>query len=319
MKSRSGLRTSFLRKTCLIALLGTSTAGAQAPAATPTPAPAAPAAQPALPAVPFEARVARETQLYRKKKLDQEDVLLTTPGHVFTVSELAPERKSQGETAPVAVVHPHVQSTYYMLLSTLQPLSPGEVVTDAEAAELLFPKSLGEQRPWCQRFTERLLLPASAGAGKGGSLIYSASSDTACAGYMALVSGVGKEAKAHSLPRLGALQSVHVREVSGSPPLLDVVESITGKGISGRRRRLLSLTRSGAKELLAVDIEVLQPKGGTQHSVQSDVSLKPSGQGLDIDVERTEQQVSLATGAVASEKKSQKRYRYTAGKLTARP
>jgi hypothetical protein len=269
--------------------------------------------------VPFEARVVRETQLFRKKKLQQEDVLLTTPGHVFKVSELAPERTSQGETAPVAVVHPYEQARYYMLLSPLQPLTPGEVVTEAEAAALLFPKSLGAERDWCQRFTGRLLLPASARAGKGGAILYSASPDTACAGFMALVSGVGKEAKARTLPRRGALQSVTVHEVPGSPPLLDVVESISGKDISGRRRRLLSLTRSGAKELLAVDLEVHQPKGGTQHSVQAEVSLKPSGEGLDIDVARTEQRVTLATGKVASEKKDQKRYRYAAGKLTARP
>ena len=323
MKSPSGPSAPFLRKTCLIALLGTSTAGAQAPAAPPAqPAPAAPtapAAKAALPVPPFEARVTRETQLFRKKSLKQEDVLLTTPGHVFKVSELAPEQKSQGETAPVAKVHPYAQATYYMLLSPLQPLGPGEAVTEAEAAELLFPKPLGSEREWCQKFTGRLLLPASAGAGKGGSILYSASPDTACAGFMALVSGVGKEAKARALPRRGALQSVTVHEVQGAPPLLDVVESIAGKGISGRRRRLLSLTGSGTKEVLAVDLEVHQPKGGTQHSVQAEVSLKPSGAGLDIDVARTEQQVTLATGKVASEKKDQKRYRYAAGKLTPRP
>lgn len=269
--------------------------------------------------MPFEAVVAREAQLYRKKKLEQEDVLLATPGHVFTVSELGPEAKSAGETAPVAAVQPYAQATYYMLVTPLRPLGPGEVVTAAEASELLFPKSLGADRAWCQRFTSRVLLPASVGADKGGALLYSASSDTACGGYMALVSGVGKEAKARSLPRLSALESVTVREVSGAPPLLDVVESITGKGISGRRRRFMSLTRSGPKELLAVDLEVLQPKGGTQHSVRSEVSLKPSGEGLDIDVARTEQKVTLATGAVASEKKDQKHYRYAAGKLTPRP
>jgi hypothetical protein len=269
--------------------------------------------------VPFEARVVRETQLFRKKKLEQEDVLLTTPGHVFKVSELAPERTSQGETGPVAVVHPYEQATYYMLLSALKPLGPGEVVSDTEAGPLLFPKSLGAERAWCQKFTGRLLLPASAGAGKAGALLYSASPDTACAGYMALVSGVGKEAKARSLPRRGALQSVTVHEVPGAPPLVDVVESLSGKDLSGRRRRLLSLTGSGLKELLAVELEVFQPKGGTQHRVQSEVTLKPSGEGLDIDVARTEQQVTLATGAVASEKKDQKRYRSAAGKLTPRP
>jgi hypothetical protein len=269
--------------------------------------------------VPFEARVVREAQLLRKKKLEQEDVLLTTPGHVLKVSELSPAQTFQGETAPVATVHPYEQARYYMLASALKPLGPGEVVTDAEAGTLLFPKSLGAERAWCQKFTVRLLLPASAEAGKGGALLYSASPDTHCAGYMALVSGVGKEAKARSLPRRGALQTVAVHEVPGAPPMLDVVESIVGKDISGRRRRLLSLTRSGPKELLAVEIEVHQSKGATQHRVQSDVTLKPSGEGLDIDVARTEQQVTLATGAVASEKKDQKRYRYAAGKLAPRP
>jgi hypothetical protein len=269
--------------------------------------------------VPFEARVVREAQLLRKKKLEEEDVLLTTPGHVLKVSELSPEQTFQGETAPVATVHPYEQVRYYMLASALKPLGPGEVISDAEAGALLFPKSLGAERAWCQKFTGRLLLPASAGAGKGGALLYSASPDTLCAGYMALVSGVGKEAKARSLPRRGALQSITVHEVPGAPPLLDMVESIVGKDISGRRRRLLSLTRSEPKELLAVDLEVNQSKGGTQHSIQSKVLLKPSGEGLDIDVARTEQQVTLATGAVVSEKKDQKRYRYAAGKLTQQP
>lgn len=320
MTSPPGSSAHLLWKTCLIALMGTTPASAQAPTVPAVPAPSAAAtAKLALPAVPVEARVVREAQLFRKKKPEVEDVLLTTPGHVFTVSELAPEQTWKGETTPIAQVHPYAQATYYMQLPALQPLRPGEVVTEAEAAALLFPKSLGEERVWCQRFTARLLLPASAGAGKGGALLYSASSDTACGGFMALVSGVGKVAKARALPRRGPLQSVTVHEVPGAPPVLDVVESFASKDVSGRRRRLLSLTRSGPKELLAVELELHQPQGDTQHSVQSQFSLKPSPEGLDIEVERTEQQVKLATGAVASEKKEQKRYRYAAGKLTPRP
>jgi hypothetical protein len=269
--------------------------------------------------VPFEARVTREAQLFRKKKPEVEDVLLASPGHVFTVSELAPEQTWKGETAPIAEVHPYAQATYYMLLPALRPLGPGEVVTEAEAAALLFPKSLGEERAWCQRFTGRVLLPASAKGVKGEALLYSASSDTACTGYMALVSGVGKAAKARPLPRRGALQSVTVHEVPGAPPLLDMVESLSGKDLSGRRRRLLSLERSGPKELLVVDLEVHQNKGETQHNVQSQLTLTPSAGGLDIEVARTEQQVALATGAVSAQKKEQKRYRYAAGKLTPRP
>ena len=238
---------------------------------------------------------------------------------MLTVSELAPEQTWKGEKAPIAEVHPYAQVTYYMLLPALRPLSPGEVMPEKEAAELLFPKSLGAERAWCQRFTGRVLLPPSTQGAKREALLYSASSDTACRGYMALVSGMGKAAKARTLPRRGAIQSVTVHEVPGAPPLLDFVESFSGKDLSGWRRILLSLERSGPKELLAVELERYENKGETQHNVRTEVTLKPSAGGLDIEVARTKKQVALTTGAVSAEKTDQKRYRYAAGKLTPRP
>lgn len=310
MKAPPGAVVHALRKVCLVAGLVSGAADAQTPSAAPAQA---------LPPMPFEARIAREAPMFRKKKLDEDDVRLSSAGHIVTVSELAPEQTWKGETAPVAVVHPHAQATYYMLLPSLQPLSPGEVMTDEEAAALLFPASLGASRAWCQRYAERLLLPASANAGKGAVLLYSASSDTACAGYMALATGTGAEAQARPLPRYGALQSVTVREVPGSPPLVDLVESIVGKDLSGRRRRWLSLGSSGTQELLAVELEQQQLNKGVQHRIQSQVSLKPAGKGLDIEVARTEQQVSLSTGVASGTKTRQKRYHYEAGKLLSKP
>lgn len=276
-----------------------------------------PAASPAAPAPPFDARVTREVQLWRKAKPEKEDMPLVPPGRVLSVFKLEPEQTFQGEKSPVAAVRPHAQSTYYTLLAPLQPLAAGEVMTDAEASALLFQKAPAANREWCQRFTERHLLPASAGAGKAGVLLYSASADDACLGYLALGTGSGKAARARALPRRGAVLSVNVREVAGSPPLLELVEAVKGQGLSGWRRVLSALDRGTPRELLVVDEELHHLKGDTKLMVASAVTMTPGADGLDVEVRRTETQVVLATGAEKSRTESVKRYRYAKGKLNA--
>jgi hypothetical protein len=311
MKPSTRALRRLLQAVSLLSLAGGS-AGAQAPASAPVRA--------APQAVPFEARVTRQTQLFRKVKPDTDDVLLITPGHIVSVSRLDKEQTWKGETAPMAAVHPYAQVTYYMLSSYLQPVGAGEVVSDADAAAVLFQKAPEASRAWCQRFTGRLSLPASGGAGKAEALVYSAANDTACAGYLALVSGTGKAAKARALPRRGAIQSVTVHEVpGGGPPLLDVVEALSGPGLSGSRRTLLSLERGAPRELLSVELERNKLEKDTRQSVNSTMALNPSSSGLDIEVRRTELQVVLATGAETKGAESVKRYRYAGGKLTAQP
>jgi hypothetical protein len=285
-------------------------------AETPAGSPAAPATPSATPPLPFDARATRDIQLWRKAKPEKEDTVAVPAGRILTVFELKPEQTFEGERSPVAAVRPHAQSTYYTLLAPLQPVAPGEVMTDAEAAALLFQKAPAANREWCKRFTERMLLPASAEAGKAGVIIYSASADDACAGYLALGSGTGKEAKARAQPRRNALLSVHVREVAGSPPLMEVVEAVKGKGLSGWRRILFSVERGTPRELLAVDEELHLLKGDTKQATFSVVKMTPGGDGLDIEVRRTETQVVQATGAEKARTESVKHYRYSRGKLT---
>jgi len=307
MKSPASLR--LLGAVSLFTLVGAGPVGAETPASSP--------ATPATPALPFDVLVTREIQLWRKAKPDKEDMPVVPAGRVLSVFKLEPEQTFQGEKSPVAAVRPHAQSTYYTLLTPLRPLAPGEVMTDAEAAALLFQKAPAANREWCQRFTERMLLPASAGAGKGGVIIYSASADDACSGYLALGSGSGKAAKARAQPRRGALQSVNVREVAGSPPLMEVVEDVKAEGLSGWRRVLSSVERGAPKELLVVDEELHQLKGDTKQTVTGGVTMTPGADGLEVEVRRTEAQVVLATGAEKARTESVKRYRYAKGKLTA--
>jgi hypothetical protein len=309
--SSPGLRR-LLQAVSLLTMAGVGPAGAQTPASVPAPS--------ALPAVPFDARVTRDAELFRKAKPENEDVALLSPGHVLTVSKLEAEQMWKGETGLVVAVSPFPQSTYYTLLSRLEPLGPAAVISGTEAGALLFQKVPEADRAWCQRFAGRVLLPASAGAGKAGALLYSASSDDACAGYMALVSGTGKAAKARALARRSAILSVAVHEVpGGGPPLLDVTEALRGKGISGSRRTLLSLERSGPRELLAVELATDRLERDSRHSVASTVTLSPSGNGLELEVRRTETRAVLATGAETLLGESVKRYRYAGGKLKALP
>lgn len=308
MKSPSSRR--LLGAMSLFALVGAGPVSAETPAASP--------AAPAPPAPPYDARVTRELPLWRKAKPDKdEDRVVVPAGRVLSVFKLEPEQTFQGEKAPVAAVRPHAQSTYYTLVTALRPLAPGEVMTDTEAAALLFQKAPAANRPWCQRFTERHLLPASSGVGKAAVLLYSASADDACLGYLALGTGTGKAARARALPRRGALLSVNTREVPGSPPLLEVVEAVKGPGLSGWRRVVSALERGTPRELLVVDEELHHLKGDTKHMVASVVTMTPGGEGLDVEVRRTETQVVLATGAEKSRAESVKRYRYAQGKLTA--
>jgi hypothetical protein len=287
-------------------------------AETPAGSPAAPPAssKPATPPLPFDARATRDIQLWRKAKPEKEDMVAVPAGRILTVFDLKPEQTFQGEKSPVAAVRPHAQSTYYTLLAPLQPVAPGEVMTDAEAAALLFQKVPAANREWCKRFTERMLLPASAGVGQAGVILYSASSDDACAGYLALGSGTGKAAKARDQRRRNALISVNVRDVAGSPPLMEVVEAVKGQGLSGWRRVLFSVERGTPKELLVVDEELHHVKGDTKQEVASAVKMTPAGDGLDLEVRRTDTQVVLATGAEKARTEEVKRYRYAGGKLT---
>jgi len=319
MKSLKSRR--LLGAVSLLSLASAGPVSAEPPAGSPA-APAAPAAPSApatvsTPALPFDARVTREIQLWRKAKPEKEDTVAVSPGRILTVFELKPEQTFQGEKSAVAAVRTHAQSTYYTLLAPLQPVAAGEVMTDAEAAALLFQKVPAANRSWCQRFTERMLLPDAAGAGKAGVIIYSASPDDACAGYLALGSGTGKAVKARAQPRRGPLLSVNVREVAGSPPLMEVVEAVRGQGLSGWRRILLSVERGTPKELLSVDEELHHVKGDTKQMVVSAVKMTPAGDGLDIEVRRTETQVVLATDTEKARTEDVKRYRYAGGKLTA--
>jgi hypothetical protein len=295
---------------CLLSFVGAAQVGAQTPAAAPA----------AAPAVPYDARVARDTALFRKAKPGDEDVIPLSTGHVLTVTRLEAAQTWGGETSPVAAVQPNAQSTFYTLLSRLEPLKPGQVITDAEASALLSKQLPAEGRSWCQRFTERMLLPASSGVGKAGALVYSASSDDACHGYMALVSGTGKAAKARTLPRRGPIESITVYELpGGGPPLLSVSEALRGAGISGSRRTLFSLSGGTPRELLAVEVATDKLEKDIRHSVSSTVAINPSGNGYDIEVRRTEMKVTLATGAESDKTESVKRYRYEGGKLKAAP
>ncbi|MBN1205536.1 MAG: hypothetical protein JXB05_11505 [Myxococcaceae bacterium] len=302
----------LLQAVSLLTLVGAAQAGAEPPTAAPS--------TPPPPAVPFDARVARDTVLFRKAKPGDDDVAPLSTGHILTVIKLEPAQTWGGETSPVGAVQPNAQSTFYTLLSRLEPLRPGQVVSAAEATALLSKQLPADGRSWCQRFTERMLLPASSGVGKAGALIYSSSSDDACHGYMALVSGTGKAAKARALPRRGPIESIIVHEVpGGGPPLLSVVEALRGAGISGSRRTLFSLSRGTPRELLAVEVATDKLEKDTRHSVASTVTFNPSGNGLDIEVRRTEMKVTLATGAESNKTETVKRYRYEGGKLTAAP
>ncbi len=269
---KSPTSRKLLGTVSLLTLVGAGPVSAETPAGSPAAKPAS-----AAPALPFDARVTRDIQLWRKAKPEKEDTVAVPAGRILTVFELKPEQTFQGEKSPVAAVRPHAQSTYYTLLAPLQPVAPGEVMTDAEAAALLFQKAPSASREWCQRFTERMLLPASAGVGKAGVVLYSASSDDACAGYLALGSGTGKAARARAQPRRGPLLSVNVRDVAGSPPLMEVVEAVRGQGLSGWRRILFSVERGTPKELLVVDEELHHLKGDTKLARRRRGEVHPRG------------------------------------------
>ena len=308
---------SFVRGVCqlmkavsFLTVAGASLAGASSQASTLVSAP---------PAVPFDARVSSDTSLFRKTKPEEGDAVPFPAWHVLTVFKIEPERTWQGETAPMVAVHRHAQSTNYTLLSRLQPLAPGEVLSDEQAGVLLFQKVPEAHRSWCQRFTERVLLPGAAEAGKADMLIYSGSSDDACAGYMMLVSGTGKAAKTRALPRRGVIESISVHALPSGPPLLDLLEAVRGPDHSGSRRTLLSVERSSLREVLAVDAELHQQGKDDRHSVVHAVALNPSGDGLDIEVRRTETRVALATDTEREHSESVKRYHYARGKLKALP
>ncbi|HSP77857.1 MAG TPA: hypothetical protein VLQ93_04985 [Myxococcaceae bacterium] len=270
----------------------------------------------ATPEVPFDARLVKQTGLLRKPAPKPDDeVFLLPAGTVVRVTKLEPPHTWKEEKAPVALAKPDTQSTYYALRTWLQPLKPGEVVSDEVAAKLLFSEVPAARREWCMRFTRRVVLPAGAVPGGKGTLVYSAAVDDVCAGYLALVTGTGRSARVKARARRGPLATVAVLEVPEAPPVLDVEESIRSGQESGMLRTLLGLGKPALSELLAVELERDTLGKESRHSVRSELKLEPSGKGLDVEVRRTEKQVVLSTGAEKALGEKVSRYRYEGGKL----
>ena len=300
----------------LCAAAGSSLAMASEP---PAPAPQVATDSKPTPPLPFEARVARETDFFRNGKPKPEEEMMRVPaGLVVSVLKLGASTTWKKETGSVAQVKPDAQSQYYALSTHLRPLEAGEVISDAVAGKLLFSSVPAAQRAWCARFTRRVQLPPAAMPNGGkGAIVYSAAVDDACTGYLALVSGTDKDARVRARVRRGPLSSVAVHEVPGAPPMLEVEESIRGNTrVSGIRRVMLGLGKAELPELLAVDIQLDALEQETKRSVLSDVVLTPSGKGLDIEVRRTEKQVVLATGAEKDVAQDVRRYRFEGGKLS---
>ncbi|HEX8436477.1 hypothetical protein [Archangium sp.] len=237
-------------------------------------------------------------------------------GMVVTVSSWVGEKTWEGQPEQVVQVKLDGTSTYYALLSRLEPLKKGAgVPTTTEAAGLLFTKVPESRRNWCEQFARRLLVSSD----ESTILIYSGSADDECAGYLALVTdtGTAKGARVLAQARRGPVQSVVLHQLPQGPALIQLDESLPANArVTGIRRTFLGLAKPALKELLSVDIRRDELAPEHKNSVLAEVEVTPSEQGLDIEVRRTELQVILATGAERSYVRQTRNYRYANGKLS---
>jgi hypothetical protein len=234
-------------------------------------------------------------------------------GVIVTVVAMAGEMPWQGRPEQVAKVMLDGRSTYYTLLSRLEPLGTGAGISADRAGALLFTQVPATRRSWCAQFARRLLLSSDGTR----ALIYSASVDADCAGYLALVSGAGKSARVLARIRRAPLQSVTLHEVSQSPAVLEIEESIQDSArINGIRRSFLGLGKPTFQELLAVDTRRDELEETIKRSVIAEVEVRPSEQSLDIEVRRTQLQVVLATGVERNHVRETQHYRYASGKMS---
>ncbi|WP_375770012.1 hypothetical protein NR798_03745 [Archangium gephyra] len=262
--------------------------------------------------VPFEARSMRRLDLFRGSTPKKGDMTEVAADTVVTVLSLEGEQPWEGRSEQVVQVKLDSRSKYYTLLSRLEPVDISAGISAERAGELLFAQIPKARRSWCAQFARRLLLSE-----EPQTLVYSASADADCAGYLAVVSGSGKEARVLKRSRRGHLQSVAIHKVSQSPGLLETEESFQENArTSGIRRSFLGLGKPSFEELLVVDIrrDTLDEK--LKHSVIAEVEVKPSDRGLDVEVHRKQLEVSLVTGVEKAHTREAQRYHYANGKMT---
>jgi hypothetical protein len=265
--------------------------------------------------VPFEARAVQRLELFRGDKPKQNDMTEVAAGTVVTVLAWMDERTWEDKPEQVVQVKLDGLSTYYALRSRLEPMKKDAVLSTAQAGGLLFTQVPAARRKWCEQFTRRLLLSPD----DSRVLIYSASADDDCAGYLALVTDSSKGARVLARARRGPLQSMVRHPLPQGPAVLEFEEFMQGNArVTGIRRTFLGLGKPALKELLSVDIRRDELGQVNKHSVVAEVEVKPSQQGLDIEVRRTEMQVVLATGAERDHVRETLSYRYVNGTLSPR-
>jgi hypothetical protein len=297
------MKKKFLTLLCATVLSGSPALG-EPPAAKPPPELQ----------LPFEARVVRRLELFRVPQARSSDMTEVAAGMVVTVSSWVGEKTWEGQSEQMVQVNLDGRSTYYALLSRLEPLKKGAVLTAAQAGGLLFSQAPKTRRSWCEQFARRLLLSSDG----SNLLLYSSSADEECAGYLAVVTDTGKGARVLARARRGPLQSVVLHPLPRGPALLEFEEFLPSSArVTGSRRTFLGLGKPALKELLSVDTRRDELEQERKHSVLAEVEVKPSEQGLDIEVRRTEMQVALATGVESGHVRETRKYHYANGTLSA--
>ncbi|ATB44328.1 hypothetical protein CYFUS_009815 [Cystobacter fuscus] len=264
--------------------------------------------------VPFEAKAVRRLDLFRSSALKREDLTNVAAGTVVTVLAMVGEKSWEGKPEQVVKVALDSRTTDYTFLSQLEPLGASERLSADDASALLFSQVPKSRREWCAQFARRLLLSSRSPR----TLTYSGSPDSDCAGYLALVSGIGKSARVLAHTRRQALQSITLHEFASAPAVLDVTESLRRtERVNGIGRFFLSLRGSTFQELLSVDLRRDELEGPHKRSSLAEVEVKPSEQGLDIEVRQTQLRTELATGVESNLVHDTLHYRYAGGKLSA--
>lgn len=263
--------------------------------------------------VPFEARAVQRLELFRGREPKPNDMTEVSTSMVVTVSAWVGEKSWEGRPEQVVEVKLDGRSTYSALLSRLEPLKAGVVVSSAQAGELLFTQVPKARRSWCEQFARRLSLSADGSR----VLLYSGSADEECAGYLGLVANTERGPQVIARTRRGPLQSMVLHQVPRGPALLDFEEFLPGNArVTSVRRTFLGLGKPAFKELLSVDSRRDELQQAFKHSVLAEVEVEPSEQGLDIEVRQTEMRVELATGAESDHVRETRSYRYANGRLS---
>ncbi|MBM7113226.1 hypothetical protein [Archangium primigenium] len=243
-----------------------------------------------------------------------EDMTHVATGTLVTVLSSEGGKKWEGNPEEVVKVTLDKQSINYAFRSRLEPLGTQALLSDEAAGAILFAKAPKARRGWCARFTRRLVPSNSSRM-----LVYSASVDPDCAGYVAWVARSGKKARVLAATRRGAIQTLTVHEFASAPPVLEITDSLQGDArLNGVRKTFIRLDNPLFQELLAVDIRRDELEATTKRSSLAEVEVTPSDQGLDIAVRRTRLQVDMNTGAESNIERDTQHYQYLGGKLLER-